>query len=297
MKFSLSTLLALLAITGLASPSLAQDDSGSKPFYRVEAIVFTHAGGNPDAWPESRPADHAGALDPAWRSFAQEQQRRLAESEGGSRRSDLQATLNVLETIASIESGEESLTEALLYPEPWLALDKLSEPMAQAKARLERSGAYRLRAWLAWHQALGESAGSRNVRIRDDHLLAIDWIAVAPTGRLLRDGIPVTRATELSPAFHYRLDGSIRLRRRQFMHADVVLDWRVRESPGISPWPVMPGEGKFERHRLDQSRTIRPGRLEYFDSEWLGLLLRVTPYEFESAEREPTDSDAEPETP
>ncbi|RFF31895.1 CsiV family protein [Wenzhouxiangella sediminis] len=282
MKPTLSILLIALACAAAAVPAHAQDEGPERAFYRVEAIVFTHAGGQADAWPAPGPADHAGALDPAWKAFAREQELKRLEREEPSSETELEAALSMVETIASLESGEESLTEALLYPEPWLSLESLSDPMAQARTRLEQSGAFRVRAWLGWHQPLDESTAAKAVRIHDDVPVAADWVTVTPSGRMLRRGEPVRAAEDLAPAFHYRLDGIIRLRQRQFMHADVTLDWRVPQQIGPSswpPWPTRPREPELDVHRLDQSRTIRPGRFEYFDSEWLGVILRVTPYQ------------------
>jgi len=290
MKLSLPIPFGLLLALAPATLSLAQTDASEPAFYRVEAIVFTHAGNRPDGWPVTDTADHYGARDPAWRSFARQAELARAESATDTPASDAEVALNMIDTLASLESGEEPLTEALIYPEPWLALDELSGPMARARDRLERSGAYRVRDWLAWHQPIEQRGRSPRVRLHDDRLVALDWVSLAPTGRLLRDGRTAQSARDLAPAFHYRLDGSIRLRQRQFMHADVDLDWRVPETIGPSPWPLPPLDAALEVHELDQSRTIRPGRFEYFDSAWLGLLLRVTPVEIAPPEAD-ADSD------
>ena len=297
MKLPLPIMLALPLLGAPVSPLLAQEDAEEPSFYRVEAIVFTHAGGRSDAWPVEEAADHSAALDPQWRSFAREQELDRAKDERDSTRSELETALSVVDTIASLESGEETLTEALIYPEPWLALDELSEPMSRARTRLEQSGAFQVRAWQAWHQPLDQDTRSRAVRIHDDRLIAIDWITLSPTGSLLRDGRVVRTVEDVTPAFHFRLDGSVRLRQRQFMHADVLLDWRIPLVPGVSPWPITPTERELEVHRLDESRTIRPGRFEYFDSEWLGLLLRITPYAPEPDAIDPDVTEDAGETP
>lgn len=298
MKLSLPTLLAFLVALP-ALPSLAQEETGDrdKAFYRVEVIVFTHAGGENDAWPLEQTADYADNLDPAWQAFARRQELDRAEDGNDSASSDLESALSVVDTIASLESGEQTVTEALLYPEPWLALETLSEPMEQARARLERSGAYRTHAWLAWHQPLGDGAQPQSVRIHDDQLIDVDWVTLSATGQLMRDGALVRNVTELAPAFHYRLDGFIRLRQRQFMHADITLDWRAPATVGPAPFSFPNTDADLEVHRLDQSRTIRPDRFEYFDSQWLGLLLRVTPYGPEPSEEEPAAIEEEPESP
>jgi hypothetical protein len=294
MKPLLPTLLIALIMAAQATPASAQEDERDKNFYRVEAIVFTHAGGDADAWPVDELPDRSSGTDPEWREFARQQALARAETDSDSAESELETALNVVDTIANLESGEASLTEALLYPEPWLALEDLSEPMARAMTRFERSGGYRILATLAWHQPLDRESASRAVRIHDDRPIAVDWITVTPTGRLLRGGRPVENVEQLAPVVHFRTDGSIRLRQRQFMHADVVLEWRVQEAAGPSAWPIAPPRSKLAVHRLEQSRTVRPGRFEYFDSEWLGLLLRITPYEVDRpGEGEPDNGDAE----
>jgi len=297
MRTLLSTLFAALAVAVPTTPALAQEEAGDRPFYRVEAIVFTHRGSDSDAWPVNQPADHSQALDPARQRFARQQQKEQAANGRESVDPELAAALDMVETIASLENGETSLPDSLLYPEPWLALDELSEPMAQARTRLEQSGVYDVQAWLAWHQPLETASRGRTVRIHGDRLVAVDWITVSPTGRLLRNGRPVETIEDLAPALHYRLDGSIRLRKRQFMHADVTLDWRTPETIGPSPWPDLRDDAALETHRLEQSRTVRPGRFEYFDSQWLGLLLRVTAYQPEPAEPEPGTPVEETSTP
>lgn len=277
MKNVLSLWISILLVLAQAAPAVAQEDDEERAFYRVEAIVFTHAGGDSDAWPSAEPSKYAKALDPAWKVFAQ--RRAIERAEADENADELQTALSVVETIASLESGETSLAEALLYPEPWLALDELSEPMAQARVRLEQNGAYRVNATLAWHQPLEGARDAREIRIHDDRVIGVDWITLSPTGHPLRDGQRALSAEALAPDLNYRLDGRVRLRQRQFMHADVTIDWRVPETIGPNLWPVRSAQARFETHRLRESRTIRPGRFEYFDSDWLGLLLRVTAFE------------------
>jgi hypothetical protein len=293
MKLSLPISFAAL-ILGFAGPLAAQTEDEPTGFFRVEAIVFTHAGGQSDAWPTAEPVSYAAAVDPAWQSFGRERERQRRSEEPGSRESEMAAALDVVEAIASLESGEETLTDVLLYPEPWLSLGELSEPMAQAAERLERSGAYRLQASLAWFQPVNEGARPKTVRIHDSTPIAVDWIRVTPDGRLLRNGRPIRAVEDLAPDFHYRLDGTIRLRQRQFMHADVSIDWRVPSIIGPSPWGLPIDGADLAVHRLDQSRTIRPGRFEYFDSPWLGLVLRVGPYEIEPEADSPEGGSGEP---
>jgi hypothetical protein len=277
-------LLPALPLLCVAAIGGAQEPEEERAFYRVEAIVFTQAVGASDAWPAEELADHHGALDPAWRAFGRAQ--RIERTERESDRDDLESALDIVDALASLESGERSLADALLYPEPWLGLDRLSDPMSEALERLERNGGYRIRDVLAWYQPLEQPADSRPIRLHDDRVIRAEWVTLDPIGRLSVNGRPVTRAEQLAPKFQYRLDGHLRLRQRQFLHADLTLDWRVPEVVGPSLWPVWNDSGHFSTHRLQQSRTVRPDRFEYFDSGWLGVLLRITPFEPEPVSEE-----------
>lgn len=110
----------------------------------------------------------------------------------------------------------------------------------------------------------------------------------------------------------YQLDGTLRMRRSRFLHLDMDLEYRLpgpswaREfdilEPGFEwlgspPEPVLPAQDSpsedavmvldpslepplsepFELHRLQQSRQIRSNTLQYFDSAFLGAIVRVTP--------------------
>jgi len=104
----------------------------------------------------------------------------------------------------------------------------------------------------------------------------------------------------------YQLDGSIQLRRSRFLHIDLDLEyrlpgpawdlafptrpedqleagfeWLAGTEPVATP-PDTPGQESaeptpFEFYRLAQSRQIRSNTLQYFDSAYLGAIVRVTP--------------------
>jgi hypothetical protein len=271
---ALRALLTVLPLIAPAGSSLAQDSEDQR-FYRVELIVFTHAGGEFDAWPvDDLPALPADAHDPEWKRFNRERDDSPRDEPDNA---DLRSALEVAEALERLEEGQTTLTELLIYPDPWLAVDELSEPMAQALERLQNSPGHRVHHWLGWHQPL-ESSRTGTVRIHDDRSLAVDWIVLAPNGRPQRNGQAVTTARQLFPQIRYRLDGTIRLRQRQFMHAEVSLYWHAPQTTGPLGILTAGPTAALSRDHLQQSRTIRPDRLEYFDSPSLGLLLRVTPW-------------------
>ncbi len=105
----------------------------------------------------------------------------------------------------------------------------------------------------------------------------------------------------------YQLDGSIQLRRSRFLHVDLDLEYRLDGpawalafpdqqalKPGFSWVGEAPeaasGDGfeeepletapvtpiPFELHRLRQSRQIKSNTLQYFDSAFLGAIVRVS---------------------
>lgn len=271
--------LCLAAALILAACAATAQQQG---FYRVDVVVFTHADGQSDAWPDEDFEPFVEFVDPARAKWAREHDRASqsdADDDDGDER-EIDNALEALETIASLERDEPSLVEALLYPDPWIAQDAPSDRMQPVLERLASRGAYRVRSHLSWYQPLGEESPARAVRIHGDRPIAADWITLSPTGQLSRRGRTVESAADLGVNIHYRLDGYLRLRQRQFMHADVELHWRARQSPGPAPMLMPPArdDSRFEQHYLQQSRTVRRGRFEYFDSEWLGLLLLVTEY-------------------
>jgi hypothetical protein len=111
------------------------------------------------------------------------------------------------------------------------------------------------------------------------------------------DGLP-------DPYVYYQLDGTITLRRSRFLHLDVRLDWREpmyedsmanngapTAASATSLLPSYPSETEappvpsaFLVHRLEQSRLVRTGRLEYFDHPMLGLLAYITRFEVEESD-------------
>lgn len=294
--FRLASLIALL----LLPVALAADID--TPHYRVEVIVFSHAEGRPDARTAQSLKDFSALVDPLRRArVASAPQVRdatetvpredvdaveIPEDEVRSRsdqQAEVDAVLELFDTLSGLEEGA-LMPELPTWPEPWLALDSLSPKMERARARLQDSSRYEVRAWRAWHQPLGGGRPGEQVRIHDEHVVAADWVEISPTGtpgRMMTDA----DSSKVEPAFHYRLDGSVRLRQRQFMHIESDLHWRVPARPAPSPWPgtitmgQTEGNAGYEVHRLAQSRTVRPGRLEYFDSAWLGMLVFIEPLE------------------
>lgn len=277
-------LCALMAIMSVSAEQV-------EPHYRVEVLVFVHADGRSDARNTEQLEDFTGLLDPERR--ARETSHQAGEKEEAD---EIRAAMELLDTLAEIEQ-REIMPELPAWPEPFLALETLSERMRNARDRIERSPDYDLLAWRAWHQPLSPDRAPTRVRIHDGRVLDADWIELAPTGVPAMKALAESERDTLMPEWHYRLDGGIRLRQRQFMHLDVDLHWRVpaRFRPDFvaMPGPLRPETPRFEVHRLTQSRTVRPDRIEYFDSAWLGVLVLIE--ELEPLDGSDVDEDARPE--
>jgi hypothetical protein len=96
------------------------------------------------------------------------------------------------------------------------------------------------------------------------------------------------------PIAYYRLDGTVSLVRRRFLHLAMAIEWREPvfeetlaplfvDAPALpsavvdadTP-PIVPLPSAFLVYRLEQSRPVRSGRMEYFDGPVLGVLAWIT---------------------
>ncbi len=296
MKAYLSRIVSCMAMLLLPTALAADVDT---TYYRIEIIVFSHADGRPDGHEVNQLQDFSALTDPLI------QARRAAlpsadELHHGSDRevdirpapessddaasrqaqqAELDAVLELIDTLADLEEGT-LMPELPVWPEPYLALDRLSPKMERALARLKDSTGHEVLSWQAWHQPLASGTAGERVRIHDDRPITADWLKMTPTGTIIAAGQQGRDIKHLAPTWHYRLDGGVQLRQRQFMHLESELHWRVRHEP--SRWTTSleldtETTAGYRVHRMNQSRTVRPGRLEYFDSSWLGMLVLIEP--------------------
>lgn len=302
-------ILASLSWPLLSPTALAEED----PYYLVEVIVLTHTAGRSDARETDELTDFNTLVDPlrqarmsAWSaeqqaqagaSEADEPDRPDSPEQARARESaealDLLNALDELETAVGLDL--EQMETGPTYPERFVNQAELSPSMQNAWDRLASSGEFQPRTWRAWYQPLSRSHLSPQVRIHDEFPLRLDWSELAAVGR---PGTQATRtADQLMPKSDFRLDGSLRLRQRQFMHVELNLVWREpieQEELPAGPWaPDLLAPQPFQQHRLSQSRTVRPDRLEYFDSNWLGVLVRIERWRPPEADDEPSNPGAD----
>ncbi|MEM7053517.1 MAG: CsiV family protein [Pseudomonadota bacterium] len=251
---TVSLLLAMACVN-------AQDDQPQ--YYRVELIVFSHAAGQPDDYRTTELGDFSERLDPL----------QLAEAE--------RAALEAAEQFRRLSTNPQTPAESTsALPEPYLALAELSEPMQDALDRLDRSAGYEALTWRAWIQTAERRQRTRWLRLHDEQ--TIQWTDDTEADTAVID--------PEEPAVHYRLDGQTRLRRTQFLNLALNLEWR--EAAGRPAPTLQPGRRRMDTgesasqqaqawriHRFEQSRAVRVDRLEYFDSEWLGVVALITEVE------------------
>lgn len=280
-QVKIATLFVVCAALALPLPGRAEEQT----LVRVEVIVFQHADGRPDRWPAW--SDHAFSALPdpqerarlaAWTARGQPGSARPDEAAGeaeAARPGGITPGLNPADQQASPESRAASLepdsddSPGPVWPDFYVGLPALSSTMQQAQQRLEASPQYQVLTKVTWLQPLERGVTTRPVRIRGSQALAINWSEASPASLPIEPSLPRPLAM---PEIQYRLDGSLHLRQRQFSHVDLDLVWS-EPAPANRRAPQLGHDRRI--HRLKQSRPIRLDRLEYFDSAWLGVLVRV----------------------
>lgn len=260
----------------------------AEEIYRIEVLVFTHQGGTPDRWPESDLRDFSALPDPLQRAALAAWTARPVD--GIAVQSDSRETIEFPDVLSTEPraSGQEAAAGAApaelsihrdrghvpLWPEFFMDLGELSSNMQRAASRLDSSTDHEVLVRLSWLQTLDRRASATAVRIHDQMPLELSWLEPEPSDFVLGNAII---GPSQAPLAHYRLDGSLRLRQRQFRHIELDLVWR---EPVFNQMPQAGTESaRFMIHPLQQSRPIQLGRLEYFDSAWLGVLVLVERWE------------------
>ena len=280
--FSITKLrLFILFITLWQGPAVcAQEDAR----YRIEALVMRHLDSSALAQSEADLTDYSNNLD--FEEQAQTRARNLAF--GG-------------------DPYFPELNDALLLPpvgpfpgdDPWSEVTQVSERserMSGVWRNLRLSESFRPEVFVAWEQTA--EAPFPVLRVHNDQVIKVeDPFANA---RVLRpDTDPenqesrppqfifwydLSEATlELTPipapSYAYQIDGTVQLRRSRFLHIDLDLAFREPTLAMLDQRPGPPLLNQYQGylvHNLKQSRQIRTGRMEYFDSPWLGVLVWVT---------------------
>lgn len=308
-------LALLLAATSLFAQQSATGESDAieyPPVYRIEVIVFSHVDGRSDRIRSAASMDFTDQLDPLLLARAND----LAES----RLADLAVALPVARIPGKIDETTPWLEtdEQILRPIPsvYSALGDLSRPIQRAMDRLLDAPEYEPLMARAWIQLAPRGRPTAALRIHNQTVVELiepdDDQSLVPVAHVLPFG-PLVETPP--PALDiYQLDGTLRLRQRQFLHLDLDLVWQTQaraladrsiptDGQSAVTNDLQATESDWLLHRLQQSRIVEPGRLEYFDSSLFGVLVRIERFaqvvpEIEIPEPEPAPPDANlPESP
>lgn len=296
-------LMLLLSIG--AQPAAARADDTR---YRVEILVLTHLEGNQEPQQVQAVEDFSYALDfltPPQESEEEGEPAAVpAQEEVEFPAATGDEPLNALETPAE-ETAED----------PWNVVthvEAMGPQMQEAWRRLRLSGPFRPLQFLAWDQ--GSSEPFPVLRVHDLEAIRVEdpWAeqrlaAQQGDGTDLagEDGSVVfsdpqappdeeetddpTAPPLPDPIVYYRLDGTASLSRSRFLHLSLAIELRepvyTEEQLSLTSAapPALPAEpqplpepSSYLVHRLEQKRSVRTGRMEYFDGPVLGVLAWIT---------------------
>ena len=286
----LALMLAPASLTAQPSANAESDPIEYPPVYRVEVVVFAHVDGRSDRIRSEAPVDFTGRLDPLLLARAND----IAERQ--------LAGLGSLLPVAGIPGETDESTpwlkteEQALRPIPPVhaALGELSRPIRRALDRLIDAPDYDPVTARAWIQLAQRGRPTADVRIHDQEVVEV----IEPQEEGEQSLIPAAHVLPFGPLIKtpppaleiYRLDGTVRLRQRQFLHMDLDLVWQTRAralaghmnavgESGPVPQENTRSGGAWQLHRLQQSRIVEPGRMEYFDSSLFGVLVWIERFE------------------
>lgn len=260
--------------------------------YRVEIIVLSHL--QHDAVPDeiTRLRDFSAALD-----FLEP-----AVEGGGDAPGDHDAA-----AAADMPGAEQSVGERVDGSgagdepdmDPWqevVHLPEMGPEMQEAWRRLRLSGPFRPLRFLAWEQ--GGDAPFPSLRVHDLEVVHSEdpWIEEREALTLASED-----ADSLPPPIrHYRLDGTAMLRRSRFLHLALALELRTpKHERNTEPNNEVNHELQLEPtsylvHRLEQSRVVATGRMEYFDGPVFGVLAWISDISDRFAEEQAPSAEPQP---
>jgi hypothetical protein len=274
-KFILKTIskkFFLILFIAYAHSAVAQDER-----YRVEILVLTHLDHDAEPREYRNLDDYSQSID-----YLTPPEEQAAESEDE----------------ADPPPEDEVLPPAEEEEQPRvMPVEEMSELMKENWRRLRLSGPFRPQQFLAWEQAADEPFPALRLHnlevllVEDPYaderaLLAEQALQAAESGSA--DAMDPDESEEEpglpDPTVYYQLDGTVTLRRSRFLHLDLRLDWREPVFAEVSDVPPEPlGEPdvplrpeSFLVHRLEQSRLVKTGQIEYFDHPVLGVLAFIT---------------------
>lgn len=287
MRYVTILILVIIIIQGL-EPVLAEESR-----YRVEVIVLTHLGHDQEGREVRLLNDYSSALD-----FLQPP---VEDTEAAEVLTEAEE--------AAVDPSDVGIDEGLLgvvEEDPWNVVthvEQMGPEMQEAWRRLRLSAPFRPLQYLAWEQ--GSNPPFPLLRVHDLETVLVEdpWAeerllqAAAEESKVFGDAVATSGQAGFAeddaealpdPIAYYRLDGSVSLTRSRFLHLAMAVEWRepvfdetLASVPAPLPStlgepPLSPLPSAFLVHRLEQSRPVRTGRMEYFDGPFLGVLAWVS---------------------
>jgi hypothetical protein len=297
-KFSVLSLITSLAI---ASPVLAADDNAEIPWYEVEVIIFANQqklAANSETWPENiATAGYDHVLDLALPGFT-----------------PLKPNLPPVNTEAALKTV--SFNKGDVYGNgAHVLLDKDFFQLTSIAKRINSSSKYDVVLHLAWRQPTFDEDQSLPVFVFN--------------GMTERDPAPEPIANpgfsqgydfyvngmDVGPQYYW-LSGTLKLSVSRYLHLESDLHMKLRttkqevieQSPapeaggfgsffGIAkePTPIMIERPVLQDYRLYETRRMRSKEIHYFDHPLMGIVVKVTPYEFDIPAPEPQTVTPQPQ--
>jgi hypothetical protein len=283
-----------LIFTGVtATTALAADENTEIPWYEVEVIIFANQqklAADTETWPEDVATtgyDHV--LDLALPGFT-----------------PLKPNLPPINTKASLKTV--SIKAGDVYGNgAYVLLNKDFFQLTNIARRINSSSKYDVVLHLAWRQPTFDEDKSLPVFVFN--------------GMTERDPTPepvsnpghqkgydfYVNGLQTGPQFHW-LSGTLKLSVSRYLHMEADLHMKLRktkqevieESPptesggfgsffGIAkePTPIMIERPVLQDYRLFETRRMRSKEIHYFDHPLMGIVVKVTPYEFDVPAPEP----------
>lgn len=172
-----------------------------------------------------------------------------------------------------------ALLEADL-PDDLKAIDQKSMRMDGIWQRLKSSKGYRPLLFAAWEQ--NRTDYYPPIRIHDE--VPVDEQLRPPT-RMMTTYLAAEDPLAADLNYFYRLDGTVQLRRSRFLHLYLDLEYRQKnEQAGTDAQatffsikdPALSKSVAYNVFPLQQSRQVRTGEFQYFDTPYFGVLILIT---------------------
>jgi len=251
----------LLYAVLFATPSQAEE----LPWYEVEVIVFTralHPASLNEVWPSDPGAPDFYNAQPLQSDLAAEIQ--PAETSNG---------LDIANPgdAAPVDASELSVPVGQRLPVPYTLIPEEEFRLKTEFRRLQLSNVLQPVIHLAWRQPVTDSKHAKLLYLRTSQ-------PPAEAGRI--SGFESYATTEAVD-----LEGTIRVSVSRYLHVELDLLNRIKQSPGYSSY-----EQSFEggltqeplpdnRYRMQAQRRMRSGELHFIDHPLMGALIKITPYE------------------